>query len=399
MPTYKDNTTNKWYCKFYYTDYEGNKKQKKKSGFNFKKDAQEWERDFLLSKQFEPDMPFEAFLEIYKKDKYPKLRISSRDKKQCRYKRILPYFQNMPLNKISNKDISNWQNKMIELGFRSTYIKGLQGEISAVLNHAVRFYGLRINPCKIVGYAKVPDEIPTKMRYWTYDEYLKAIDNITDLKSKTAINLLYWTGMRKGELYALTWDKLDLDNKTILIDRSLQRINGKSIVTTTKTYESRIVKLPDTTIDQLKEYKDHCYNIDPSDYVFDWDELLNFEGETGPYVHYTYARAKSVLRKAGKENFGKINFEKLNSEEEYSLIKALESFQDAVILAKDRLEPAVVARKVMEIAQKFNKFYNSTQILVDDEKVKEERLALTKATSIVIKNGLGILGIKTVEQM
>ncbi|MDU2099073.1 MAG: tyrosine-type recombinase/integrase [Staphylococcus sp.] len=83
-----------------------------------------------------------------------------------------------------------------------------------MLNHAVRFYGLRINPCKIVGYAKVPNEIPNKMRYWTYDEYLKAIDNITDLKSKTAINLLYWTGMRKGELYALTWNKIDFNDKT-----------------------------------------------------------------------------------------------------------------------------------------------------------------------------------------
>lgn len=141
------------------------------------------------------------------------------------------------------------------------------------------------------------------------------------------------------------------------------------------------------------------YNSRIKDYIFDWDELLNFEGETGPYVHYTYARAKSVLRKAGKEEFTKMNFSKLNTEEEYNLIKSLESFQDAIILAKNRLEPAVVARKVMEIAQNFNKFYNSTQILVDDEELKEERLALTYATSVVIKNGLGILGIKTVEQM
>ncbi|MDD7305880.1 MAG: arginine--tRNA ligase [Peptoniphilaceae bacterium] len=141
------------------------------------------------------------------------------------------------------------------------------------------------------------------------------------------------------------------------------------------------------------------YNSRIKDYIFDWDELLNFEGETGPYVHYTYARAKSVLRKAGKEEFEKMDFSELNTEEEYSLIKSLESFQQAIIQAMNRLEPAVVARKVMEIAQNFNKVYNSTQILVDDEKLKEERLALTYATSIVIKNGLGILGIKTVEQM
>lgn len=141
------------------------------------------------------------------------------------------------------------------------------------------------------------------------------------------------------------------------------------------------------------------YNSRIKDYIFDWDELLNFEGETGPYVHYTYARAKSVLRKAGKEGFSQMDFNKLDTEEEYALIKSLEGFQDAVILAMKRLEPSVVARKVMEIAQNFNKFYNSTQILVDDEKLKEERLALTYATSVVIKNGLGILGIKTVEQM
>lgn len=141
------------------------------------------------------------------------------------------------------------------------------------------------------------------------------------------------------------------------------------------------------------------YNSRIKDYIFDWDELLNFEGETGPYVHYTYARAKSVLRKAGKESFDKREFTKLKTEEEYSLIKSLESFQDAIVQAMNRLEPSVVARKVMDIAQNFNKFYNSTQILVDDNELKEERLALTYATAIVIKNGLGILGIKTVEQM
>ncbi|MGO3018541.1 MAG: arginine--tRNA ligase [Anaerococcus sp.] len=174
-----------------------------------------------------------------------------------------------------------------------------------------------------------------------------------------------------------------------------------------KTYS--IMKERNNEIEDLKEASkivgigavkfQELYNSRIKDYIFDWDELLNFEGETGPYVHYTYARAKSVLRKAGKENFSKREFTKLNTEEEYSLIKSLESFQDAIIQAMNRLEPSVVARKVMDIAQNFNKFYNSTQILVDDEDLKEERLALTYATSIVIKNGLGILGIKTVEQM
>lgn len=141
------------------------------------------------------------------------------------------------------------------------------------------------------------------------------------------------------------------------------------------------------------------YNNRIKDYVFNWDNLLNFNGETGPYVQYTYARAKSVLRKAGKEEFEKMNFSKLNSVEEMALIKSIGLFEDALIKAHDKYEPSMVSRAIMDIAKNFNKFYNAHQINVEDEQLQNERLALTYASAIVIKEGLALLGIKTVEKM
>lgn len=141
------------------------------------------------------------------------------------------------------------------------------------------------------------------------------------------------------------------------------------------------------------------YNNRIKDYVFNWDNLLNFNGETGPYVQYTYARAKSVLRKAGKEEFEKMNFSKLNSVEEMALIKSIGLFEDALIKAHDKYEPSMVSRAIMDIAKNFNKFYNAHQINVEDEELQNERLALTYASAIVIKEGLALLGIKTVEKM
>ena len=141
------------------------------------------------------------------------------------------------------------------------------------------------------------------------------------------------------------------------------------------------------------------YNNRIKDYVFDWDEVLNFEGESGPYVQYTYARAKSVLKKAGVEAVKPIEVENITSDEEFILVKRLAQFEKVVIKAKEKYEPSLITRHMTEIAKSFNKFYNSTKIMVDDEKIKSERLALAYVTSVVIKTGLKLLGIKTVEKM
>ncbi|KYN77936.1 arginine--tRNA ligase [Clostridium sporogenes] len=135
------------------------------------------------------------------------------------------------------------------------------------------------------------------------------------------------------------------------------------------------------------------------DIVFDWKEILSFDGETGPYVEYSYARGKSVLRKAG-ELTGEVDYSKLSSKEEFELAKLLGGFNDAIMNAINKLEPSMVTRYVIEVAKAFNKFYNAHGILnAEDNDVKLARVKLVEATCQVIKNALKLLGIDVVEEM
>lgn len=272
MSAYKDSNTGKWYCKFYYKDGDGNRRQKKKMGFTRKSDALEFEREFLLSRQGEPTMLLSSFIDLYKRDQYPQLRQRSQLTKDSKYRKIMESFPDKPLNEIKPKDLKLWQNKLIKQNCSDGYITGLRSEFSGLLNHAVNYYGLPNNPFRLVKRAKNPNYIPQEQKFWTLEEYKQVYNNIDDIKSKTAINLLYWSGIRKGELLALTWDRLDFEKEILLVNRSLQRIKGKNVVTQTKTYESREISLPSTTIEVLREYKNKCYNNKDDDYMFNWEK-------------------------------------------------------------------------------------------------------------------------------
>lgn len=136
------------------------------------------------------------------------------------------------------------------------------------------------------------------------------------------------------------------------------------------------------------------------DIVFSWDTMLDFEGESGPYVQYSYARGKSILRRSNIDTNG-ADFSLLTSDTEYELIKQLSKYGDAVKAAADKNEPFYVNRYVTSVAKLFNKFYNSNPILKSDvpDDVKKARLALVYASTLVIKSALGLLGIETVEKM
>lgn len=139
------------------------------------------------------------------------------------------------------------------------------------------------------------------------------------------------------------------------------------------------------------------------DIIFDFDEVLSFEGETGPYVQYTFARGKSILRKSGI-NIEEIDFSKyvslLVDDNEISLIKSLGDFNNQIKASINSLEPSVITRYVIDVAKNFNKFYNSNHILnLEDENLKIARLILVYATTIVIKNALYLIGVETVDEM
>jgi len=141
------------------------------------------------------------------------------------------------------------------------------------------------------------------------------------------------------------------------------------------------------------------------DYTFKWDKVLNFDGETGPYVQYTHARCASVLRKAGDEavkaaeNVEALDMSYLSGENAYELVKLLYMFPQVVKDAADKYEPSIVTRHIIDIAQTYNRFYHDEHILTDNEDEKVAKVALTMAAKNTIKIGLGLLGIKAPERM
>lgn len=141
------------------------------------------------------------------------------------------------------------------------------------------------------------------------------------------------------------------------------------------------------------------------DYVFSWDKVLDFNGETGPYVQYTYARAASVMRNAGREaaekalNCENIKVEHIIGESAYELAKLLYALPRVIIDAGEKYEPSVLTRHIVDIAQAFNRFYHDEHILTDNEEEKISKLSLVAATKTVLKNGLALLGIEAPERM
>ena len=148
MPAYKDNRQGTWYASFYFENWQGVKQKKLKRGFATKKDALAWEREFLLQQAADLTMTFEAFVEIYITDKKKRLRENTWSTKEHIIRtKILPYFKEKRLSEIKPRDVIAWQNEMLNYrdkngkAYSPTYLKTLHGQLSAILNHAVRFYG------------------------------------------------------------------------------------------------------------------------------------------------------------------------------------------------------------------------------------------------------------------
>ena len=142
------------------------------------------------------------------------------------------------------------------------------------------------------------------------------------------------------------------------------------------------------------------YNSRIKDEIFDWDTMLNFNGETGPYMQYIYVRTKSLLEKAGYiPNIEDINFTKLEDEASMKVIKQIYSFGDSLKQAAEKYEPYIVARYLISLAQAFSSFYNENKIIGEEKEIQDARLYLTYATGIVLKAGAELLGIQMPDRM
>ena len=271
MPAYKDEKTGKWFAKFYYTNWQGIKKQKWKRGFATKKEALGFERDFLEQQSANPDMTFQNLYEIYMEDMAARLKQSTLlTKKAVLQTHILPFFGSKPINEIKASDVRRWQAKLMSSpnNYSQTYLKKINTELNSIINYAKRFYDLNTNPCGkagTIGKAKAEE-----MDYWTYDEYIAFREGVKDKPlSYICFEVLYWTGMREGELLALSPADIDLDNKTISINRTYQRIEGKDVFTSPKTRKSkRKIPIPDFLCQELSDYIQSRYMLDADERLF-----------------------------------------------------------------------------------------------------------------------------------
>ena len=271
MPAYKDEKTGKWFTKFYYTNWQGIKQQKWKRGFATKKEALAFERDFLEKQSANPDMTFQNLYEIYMEDMAARLKQSTLlTKKTVLQTHILPFFGNKPINEIKASDVRRWQAKLMSSpnNYSQTYLKKINTELNSIINYAKRFYDLNTNPCGkagTIGKAKAEE-----MDYWTYDEYITFREGIKDKPlSYICCEVLYWTGMREGELLALSPADSDLDNKIISINRTYQRIEGKDVFTSPKTRKSkRKIPIPDFLCQELSDYIQSRYMLDADERLF-----------------------------------------------------------------------------------------------------------------------------------
>ena len=136
------------------------------------------------------------------------------------------------------------------------------------------------------------------------------------------------------------------------------------------------------------------------DEVFDWNTILNFQGETGPYIQYTYVRTKSVLEKAGYlPKIEDVNTENLSDDYSMAILKLIYNFEDILIQVTDKNEPSILARYLIDLAKAYSSFYNENKIIVDDKEVQDSRVYLTYAVSQVLKQGANLLGIEMPEKM
>ena len=275
MAAFKNKTNGTWYVQFRYTDWKGERQQKLKRGFATKKEAQAWEREFLMQKQADVNMTFESFAQLYEKDMKPKLKLNTwLTKESIIQKKILPYFGKRKLSEITAKDVMDWQNAIRELTdakgkpYSPTYLKTVHNQLSALFNHAVRYYGLQVNPAAKAGNMGVEER--REMLFWTKDEYLKFADAMMDKPlSYYAFEMLYWCGIREGELLALTPTDFDFEAGTVSISKSYQRLKGKDVITTPKTKKSnRVIKMPKFLCGEMEDYLKMFYSTGANERIF-----------------------------------------------------------------------------------------------------------------------------------
>ena len=267
MAVYKDNATGTWRVIYRFTNWKGERKQTQKRGFATKREAQAWEHEAMLKQGAKLDMTFGSFFEVYEADKKQRVKESTWE---------------------SKSHVIAWQNELMayrdEKGkpYSADYLRTIHAQLTAIFNHAVNFYNLPYNPARRAG--TIGSEAVKEMDFWTKEEYLKFSEAMMDKpRSYYAFEMLYWCGMRSGELLALTPADIDFEKQTVTISKTFHRSKGRDIITSPKTKKSnRTIKMPPFLCEEMQEYIKMLYDIKPDERLFTVTKsYLNHEMERG----------------------------------------------------------------------------------------------------------------------
>jgi len=284
----KDKERGTWKIYLRYVDWQGMKQIHTKRGFATKREALEYEREFLASKSRDLNMLFESFVEIYLNDLRPRIKFNTYlTKVHIIETKIIPYFAKKSIAEITAPDILQWQNELLKKSdgegksYSQTYLRTIQNQLNAILNHANKYYGLTSNPTHKT--TKMGKSKAQEMLFWTKEEYEKFAESI---KSKPAsyyaFEILYWCGIREGELLALSKDDFDFEKKTLTITKSFQRLKGKDYITSPKTEKSnRVIQLPQFLCDEMSDFFGMYYHLDSKARLFTF---------TKSYLHHEMDR-------------------------------------------------------------------------------------------------------------
>lgn len=273
MSVYKDGS--KWRVIYRYTDSRGERKQTQKRGFSTKKEAQAWEREQMNKTESSLDMTFESFSEIYFEDMKKRLKDNTwHTKEHILRTKLIPFFGKRKMCDIQPKDVIAWQNEILEGSTKTgkpyspVYLKTLHNQLSAVFNYAVKFYGLPSNPAAKAG--NMGKAKNREMLFWTQEEYKKFAEVMMDKPvSFYTFEMLYWCGIREGELLALSMSDFDLDKKTLRIHKNYQLVKGQEMITKPKSEKGdRVIDLPDFICDEMEDYFASIYKADPGNRIF-----------------------------------------------------------------------------------------------------------------------------------
>ena len=273
MSVTKDKTTGKWMSQIRVTDWTGKTIHKKKRGFLTKKEALAWEQEYRNIANASMGMLFKDFAELYFKDMGARLKSSTMANKRLLYRvKILPYFGERPMNEITAADIRKWQNELFSgqvsgHSYSTIYLKTINHQLTAIFNYAVKYYNLRENPCLKAG---TPGSgHAEEMQFWTKEEFLAFLKGFEQEDTPYTIFMtLYYTGMREGELLALTPADIDFRESVIRINKTYQRLDKRDIITTPKTPKSkRVITISPALCTCLEKYlKAHAFA--PSERMF-----------------------------------------------------------------------------------------------------------------------------------